>query len=174
MQHTQVSECRYYRAIAIMHHFCDCVGYLFPSGVHSLPHFLSFYPFMKWCQTNIICRFPNTNRDRGQSSIEQSSIIRNLNIRCLNHKIISLTTIPTQSQVAPVMMDTIVKAKPHAALLLRVKSYRTASGNSKLTSLPVSFLYTEAKVSVLCSMLVCWVLSRWTLNRRDPSRRILI
>ena len=58
-------------------------------------------------------------------------------------------------------------------LFIESENYRTASGNSKLTSLPVSFLYTEAKVSVLCSMLVCWVLSRCTLNRREPSRRIL-
>ena len=61
----------------------------------------------------------------------------------------------------------------HMQLFIESENYRTASGNSKLTSLPVSFLYTEAKVSVLCSMLVCWVLSRCTLNRREPSRRIL-
>ena len=61
----------------------------------------------------------------------------------------------------------------HMQLFIESENYRTASGNSKLTSLPVSFLYTEAKVSVLCSMLVCWVLSRCTLNRREPSSRIL-
>ena len=33
--------------------------------------------------------------------------------------------------------------------------YTTGSGNSNVTSFPVSFLYTAANVSVLCSTLVC-------------------
>ena len=96
-----------------------------------------------------------------------SSFWQHTNLNLLMH------SVPLEWQRPHNRRKTHLWRHSHMQLFIESENYRTASGNSKLTSLPVSFLYTEAKVSVLCSMLVCWVLSRCTLNRREPSRRIL-